>query len=60
VNKTGQILFLERTVEFSRTEYRPNKVNKFYSNWWKLMVVFSTTAIVTKMLVGYLINGSAY
>lgn len=54
------MLFLERTVEFSRTDARPTKINKFYSNWWKVMVVFSTTTIVAKMLVGYLINGSAY
>lgn len=60
MNKIGQMLFLEYTVEFSRTDARPTKINKFYSNWWKVMVVFSTTAIVAKMLVGYLINGSAY
>jgi hypothetical protein len=60
MNKVGQTLFIERIVEFSRTEPRPTKINKFYSNWWKVMVVLSTTAIVAKMLVGYLINGSAY
>jgi hypothetical protein len=60
MNKIGQTLFIERIVEFSRTDSRPTKLNKFYSNWWKVMVVFSTTTIVAKMLVGYLINGSAY
>lgn len=60
MNKIGQMLFLERTVQFSKTDAKPSKLNMFYSNWWKVMLVFSTTAIVTKMLVGYLINGSAY
>jgi hypothetical protein len=60
MNKVGQLLFIERIAKLTYTESKPNKLNKFYSNWWKVMVVFSTTTIVAKMLVGYLMNGSAY
>lgn len=54
-NKIGLMIFLERTAMFTKTEYVPNKLNKIYSNWWKVMVVLSFTVVVVKMITEYVV-----
>lgn len=54
-NKIGMMNFLERTVDYTRTDYVTNRLNKFYSKWWKVMVASSVVVIVAKMVTEFIV-----